>query len=248
MKVKTESDPLYQNWERGERTRGEYIQFRDVVCVTPTGRILNQPALNATITKEDRLILMGPSGCGKSSLLRVLAKLWPLESGEIVSPDKSDIFFLPQKPYMVLGTLRDQVMYPHSMETVGRHFPTDIELQRFLDMTNLNHLLDRFQWDEVQIWNSVLSPGEQQRLAFARLFYHSPRFAALDEATSALDPENEDLMYKMCVKQGIGIISVGHRESLVRHHNLLLKYDGSGGYELYETTDLYPKRIEGGGH
>eukprot|EP01125_Pyxidicula_operculata_P015082 TRINITY_DN5097_c1_g2_i2.p1 TRINITY_DN5097_c1_g2~~TRINITY_DN5097_c1_g2_i2.p1 ORF type:complete len:1244 (-),score=197.46 TRINITY_DN5097_c1_g2_i2:64-3795(-) len=216
------------------RKEGRAISFDNVVCVTPTGRALNQHGINVSITTRDRLILMGPSGCGKSSLLRVLSGLWPLRKGEIIAP--KDVFFVPQKPYMVLGTLRDQVIYPHTTNNPIITIPSDDKLAQYLKMANLEYLLSRFNFDSIEIWNAVLSPGEQQRLSLARLFYHTPSFAALDESTSALDPSNEDAMYKQCEALKIGIISVGHRESLTRYHNMLLMYDGNGGWSLKKKS------------
>jgi len=217
----------------GQRDKGDCFEFRDLVCVTPTGRELNRPGITAKITKSDCTMLMGPSGSGKSSLLRVLAHLWPFTSGQITQPPKAKVFFVPQKPYMVLGTLRDQLIYPH---TATPDDTSDSKLLKYMEMANLTYLLDRFKFDDVAIWNSVLSPGEQQRLAFARLFYHSPDFAILDESTNALDPSNEYDMYRHCSDLKIALISVGHRESLLSHHNLLMIYDGKGGWEMLRAT------------
>jgi len=227
----------------GEREEGDCFEFRNLVCVTPSGRELNQPGLTAKITRSDRLVLMGPSGSGKSSLLRVLARLWTFSSGKIIQPPKASVFFVPQKPYMVLGTLRDQILYPH---TVTRNeVPPDSKLTEYLEMVNLTYLLERYDYDDIAIWNYVLSPGEQQRLSFARLFYHAPDFAVLDESTNALDPNNEYDMYMQCTKLNIALISVGHKESLLAYHNLLLVYDGKGGWELKRAVPQEEENTRG---
>jgi len=131
---------------------------------------------------------------------------------------------------LVIGTVRDQIIYPDNLDPTK--IPDNAELRRILSLAKLEYICNRFEFEDVAIWNSVLSLGEQQRLSFARLFYHSPPFAVLDESTSALDPENEDFMYIRCAELGIGLISVGHRESLVQYHNLMLIFDGQGGWKL----------------
>jgi len=212
--------------------KGPEIEFDRAVCVTPTGKRLNQFGITVKVPPKNDLILMGPSGSGKSSLLRVLGGLWPLEEGSVTTPERT--FFLPQKPYMVIGTLRDQIIYPQTANISI----SDEELVLILDKAHLGYLLTRFGLDSIEIWNSVLSPGEQQRLCISRLFYHRPPYAVLDESTSALDGENEDAMYKMCHQLGITLVSVGHRESLLQHHSILLRLDGRGGWDLYKREAL----------
>jgi len=217
---------LHGGFDKSEIATGTEIEFQDVVCVTPTGKVLNQYGVSVKVPQKDSLILMGPSGSGKSSLLRALAGLWPIAKGKTVLPKQS--LFLPQKPYMVIGRLCDQVVYPNTTQNISYD-----ELQKTLERVNLGYLLKRFNWDAKELWNTVLSPGEQQRLCMARLFYHRPTYAILDESTSALDVENEDAMYDMCKQLGIGLVSVGHRDSLLQHHNILLNLDGKGGWALY---------------
>uniref|UniRef100_A0A6B2KX08 ABC transporter domain-containing protein n=1 Tax=Arcella intermedia TaxID=1963864 RepID=A0A6B2KX08_9EUKA len=216
-----------------DRIEGDHYAFENLVCVTPTGRELNRPGITAALKQKEALLIMGPSGSGKSSLIRTLANLWQFSKGTLTHPPKEHTFFLPQKPYMILGTLREQIIYPHTRMLSGgaEDAPSDQRLSKCLEMANLGYLLNRYHLDDEEIWNSVLSPGEQQRLSFARLFYHSPTFAVLDESTNALDPSNESDMYSACRALSISLISVGHRDSLLPYHTLLLLFDGRGGWE-----------------
>ncbi|HZG40842.1 MAG TPA: ABC transporter ATP-binding protein/permease [Nodosilinea sp.] len=171
------------------------------------------------IPDKTGLLIVGPSGCGKSSLLRAIAGLWQSGSGTIHRPDLDNILFLPQKPYMILGTLRDQLLYPHTRQAVE-----DTILQAALQKVNLTNLAERFGgFDAVEEWGDVLSLGEQQRLTFARILLNRPDFAILDEATSALDLANEAKLYDHLRHTGTTFISVGHRESLSEYHQNTLE-------------------------
>lgn len=142
---------------------------------------------------------------------------------------------------MTLGTLRDQIIYPHTKEEMLRRGKmTDDDLRKLLDLVQLGHLLERENltnsegqgWDVVADWMDVLSGGEKQRIAMARLFYHKPQFAILDECTSAVSVDVEDSMYSYCRQANITLFTVSHRRSLWKHHEYYLQMDGRGGYEF----------------
>ncbi|MGB3308341.1 MAG: ABC transporter ATP-binding protein/permease [Nodosilinea sp.] len=175
--------------------------------------------LSIQVPDQSGLLIVGPSGCGKSSLLRAIAGLWHSGSGTIHRPDLDNILFLPQKPYMILGSLRDQLLYPHARQDID-----DTDLQAALEKVNLTDLADRFGgFDAVEAWGAVLSLGEQQRLTFARILLSQPGFAILDEATSALDLSNEAKLYDYLRHTGTTFVSVGHRESLHDYHQSTLE-------------------------
>lgn len=190
--------------------------------------------LTFVIMRKQSLLIMGASGTGKSSVLRTIAGLWYGGSGLLERPALNDLMFLPQRPYMVEGSLRDQLLYPHSL-----HGVTDDELRAAVEHVNLADVFARVEGDLERFldWTNVLSLGEQQRVAFARLFLRLPKFAFLDEATSALDEDNQDHLYTLLKKSGIGFISVGHRRTLTQYHDRVLVLDRSGSWEL-KKTDL----------
>ncbi|MBW4466083.1 MAG: ABC transporter ATP-binding protein/permease [Pegethrix bostrychoides GSE-TBD4-15B] len=178
--------------------------------------------LTLELSREQGLLVMGPSGCGKSSLLRSIAGLWDSGTGTIIRPAADKILFLPQRPYMVAGTLREQLLYPSSKEL------DNSELQQALEQVNLADLAERFGGFEAEHdWSDLLSAGEQQRLSFARLLLNQPAYAILDEATSALDAENEAQLYQQLQASHMTFLSVGHRETLAAYHQqtLLLAAD-----------------------
>ena len=137
--------------------------------------------------------------------------------------------FLPQRPYMVEGCLRDQLLYPYPDRGAS-----DEEILAVVEAVHLSDVLERVEGelDRVVDWNNMLSLGEQQRIAFARLFLRQPKFAFLDEATSALDEDNQDHLYRQIRESKIGYISVGHRTTLIPYHDRLLTLDRSGSWKV----------------
>ena len=172
---------------------------------------------------------MGESGSGKSSLLRTIAGLWQTGSGAIERPNLNRMIFLPQRPYMVQGSLREQLVYPQPENNAD-----DDAVKAALESVNLEEVLQRVDGDlgkEVD-WTNVLSLGEQQRVSFARLLLKKPTIAFLDEATSALDEPNERLLYERLRELKIAYVSVGHRSTLKQFHDYLLMLHVGGRWEL----------------
>ncbi|MFH7243630.1 MAG: ABC transporter ATP-binding protein/permease [Spirulina sp.] len=195
------------------------IALENLTLQTPNYQRTLIQHLSLEVPAQAGLLIVGPSGCGKSSLLRAIAGLWQSGSGTIQRPDLDNVLFLPQKPYMILGSLRDQLLYPHASPDVD-----DTTLQAALEKVNLADLAERFGgFEAVEEWGDVLSLGEQQRLTFARLLLNQPAFAILDEATSALDLANEAQLYDHLQHTGTTYISVGHRESLYAYHPKVLR-------------------------
>lgn len=179
------------------------------------------------------LLIVGPSGCGKSSLLRAIAGLWHSGSGRIVGPGSREMLFLPQRPYMVQGSLRTQLLYPDISRSV-----TDAELLTVLKQVNLPDLATHFDGLDAELdWGKVLSVGEQQRIAFARVLLIGPRYAMLDEATSALDIANEESLYQLLAATRTTLVSVGHRPSLLKYHRQVLALDDQCGWKLFAAAD-----------
>ncbi|MCC5602107.1 ABC transporter ATP-binding protein/permease [Nostoc favosum] len=209
------------------------LSFQNVTLQTPDYQTVLVQDLSFTLTVGESLLISGKSGVGKTSLLRALAGLWEAGSGTITHPERSHLLFLPQRPYMVLGSLRQQLLYPHSDRVVAKD-----ELLQVLQQVNLTNLVERTAvLDIVEDWGRVLSVGEQQRLAFARLLLQSPQYAILDEATSALDENNQTLLYELLQKTDITYISVGHRSSLRSFHRWMLELQGGGSFMLSLIED-----------
>ncbi len=184
--------------------------------------------ISLEIPSGNGLLIMGASGSGKSSILRAIAGLWNSGTGAIYRPKSNEILFLPQKPYMVLGSLRQQLLYPQTNVDIS-----DVEIQQVLERVNIPQLAERFGGlDAVENWGQVLSVGEQQRIAFARLFLTKPNYVILDEATSALDVPSEELLYQQLQGTSTTFISVGHRPTLKNYHQQLLEITANESWQL----------------
>lgn len=210
--------------ERISLVEGPNIAFRDVTLHTPNYERTLIRQLNLDVPAGKSLAIVGVSGGGKSSLLRALGGLWHAGSGTIERPAAEQMLFLPQHPYMLLGTLRSQLSYPN----IDRDIP-DEELLQVLEDVNLPNLVSQWGSLDAEIdFAKVLSTGEQQRLSFARVLLTKPRYALLDEATSALDPENEAKLYSALSECGTTLVSVTHRPGALRYHDQVLELVGEG--------------------
>lgn len=210
-----------------ESVQGSHLSLERVTLHTPNRERILVKDLSIAIAPGEGLMIVGTSGTGKSSLLRAIAGLWYCGSGVITRPPPQDILFLPQQPYMLLGTLRSQLLYPNR----ERQIP-DAELLALLEQVNLPDMADRFGGLDVEMdWEKVLSIGEQQRLAFARVLLTRPRFAILDEATSALDVANEGHLYQQLMTRDTTLISVAHRSTILQYHKQVLELTGDGQWQ-----------------
>lgn len=200
------------------QNNGPALKIHDLTLRTPNSEQTLVEHLSLEQDGSDRLLIVGTSGCGKSSLMRAIAGLWRRGQGTIIRPDPSNTLFLPQRPYMLLGSLKEQIIYPNIHSTIS-----DDEIHAILNRVNLPNLVERVGGLDVERdWPSVLSLGEQQRLAFARILVSQPQYVMLDEATSALDVNNENELYKVLQNMDVVYVSVGHRPSLIHYHNRVL--------------------------
>ncbi|KAJ2999871.1 hypothetical protein HKX48_003308, partial [Thoreauomyces humboldtii] len=216
--------------QRGTITEADTIEFSNVPVVSPNGDVLVRD-LTFHVRPGMHLLIVGPNGSGKSSLFRILGGLWPVYGGKVTKPNHKKIFYIPQRPYLSLGTLRDQVIYPDTRDEMTSKGTTDADLQSILATVQIGTLVEREGgWDSEKDWKDVLAGGDKQRIAMARLFYHRPRYAILDECTSSVSMDIERVMYTHAQDLGISLITVSHRPSLWKYHNWILQYDGQGGY------------------
>jgi putative ATP-binding cassette transporter len=186
--------------------------------------------LDLALATGQRLLITGPSGSGKTTMLRVLCGLVPAAAGRLQLPSPERILVLPQQPFLPLGSLRDQILFPAVADASAMGDP---ELRLLLEQVGLAALAERYpDLGEEEDWSRVLSGGEQQRLGFARLLLRRPTLVILDEASSALDLLAEQALYGLLVAAGPTVVSVGHRPSLRAFHHWELALEGGGGWRL----------------
>lgn len=219
--------------QRIEFVAGERLVIENLTLRTPNQERTLVRDLSLIISPGQGLMIVGASGCGKSSLLRAIAGLWRSGSGRISGPDHREMLFLPQRPYMVQGSLRNQLLYPQQESSIA-----DAELLSILARVNLPDIASHFGGLDAEMdWAKVLSVGEQQRVAFARVLLVRPHYAMLDEATSALDIANEDSLYRQLAATETTLVSVGHRLSILKYHPQVLELAGDGSWKLYAAAD-----------
>lgn len=195
------------------------IITRDLTIDTPKGeRLLQQ--INEELIHGRHYVIKGDSGIGKSTFVRTLANIWPFGSGDIVLPSEKKILFLPQRPYMPLGTLRESLLFPDKVHDVS-----DSTLMELLEACELSNLTNQLY--EVTRWRERLSPGEMQRIAFVRVLIQKPDWVFLDESTSSLDLRRENHLYQLLKTRlpNCSLVSVGHRPSLDQFHDQIIQLE-----------------------
>ncbi|MCV7343456.1 ABC transporter ATP-binding protein/permease [Mycolicibacterium rhodesiae] len=213
------------------------VELRRVEVRTPSGSQLVDP-IDLRLEPGETLVITGPSGAGKTTLLRSLAQMWPFTSGTLCRPEDDHTMFLSQMPYVPLGDLRTVVSYPATSGEIS-----DDDLQHALSKVALSHLTIRL--NESQDWAKVLSPGEQQRIAFARVLLTKPKAVFLDEATSALDEGLEFALYEMVRTElpNTILVSVSHRSTVEQHHVRHLELLGEGQWRLGHVEGNEPATV-----
>lgn len=200
------------------------IAFEHVSIVPPRGGRAVLTDMSFSLDAGQRLLICGPSGSGKSTILRAIAGLWNNGEGVITRPRLRNILFLPQRPYMILGSFRNQLLYIRRRTGVN-----EAVLWEALKAARLLTTVERIGNLDVELdWPNLLSMGEQQRVAFARLFIVCPEFAFLDEATTAVEPAVQSELYRQLAQKVKSYVSVGHRDALAPFHDCVLQLGGDG--------------------
>ena len=222
-----------QELQRLESPDGSFA-VKSLNVFLPDHKVLLQD-LSLQLDPGTSLLIMGPSGCGKSTLIRALAGIWPYASGTVLLPAEARVMFLPQRPYLPMGTLRDALLYPYTSRVAQEQLPT------ILDLCFLTHLKPAL--DQTHDWSQSLSLGEQQRIAFARILLQRPDYMFLDEATASVDEEMEAKLYQL-VRARLNratVISVGHRSTLRAWHESRLNLTGEGTWFSSSAVAAFPE-------
>jgi len=210
--------------------QSEGLSVRQLSLRTPDGQTLLSQ-LSFSLSAGQALLIRGPSGSGKTTLLRAIAGLWPHCDGHIQRPPQSEVLFLSQRPYLPLGSLRAALHYPHPASANNER------AAEVLRSVQLGHLIDKL--DEEADWGRILSLGEQQRLGFGRLLLAAPKVIFLDEATSAMDEGLEEALYRLLRSRlpHATLVSVGHRSTLLIHHQFALTLRSGGEWKLESLSE-----------
>jgi putative ATP-binding cassette transporter len=201
-----------------QKTSEQSLYVRHLQLTLPNGNLLLN-SLTTQLSSGDRLLLMGVTGSGKTTFLRALAGLWSYGSGNISLPTDAKVLFIPQKPYLPILSLKEVICYPGTEDAFS-----DIDVTNGLIAVGLSSLAPRLQ--DTENWSQSLSPGEQQKLAFARILLHKPDVILLDEASASMDEQSEADLYGLLITQlpKAIVVSVGHRESLIQWHNMNMSF------------------------
>ncbi|MGH2406219.1 MAG: ABC transporter ATP-binding protein/permease, partial [bacterium] len=210
--VRVRDDAASPDGIRVEENAARALEVRGLSLALPSGRTLLKD-VNERIQAGESVLISGPSGSGKTTLFRALAGIWPFGRGSVRTPADAKVLFLPQKPYLPLGTLKEAISYPASADAVS-----DAAAVEILAACRLGHLTERLH--ESANWSLALSAGEQQRIGFARILVNRPDWVFLDEATSALDEDAERFLYRLVRERlpGVTLVSIAHRPTLGEFH------------------------------
>lgn len=183
------------------------------------------------------ILVLGANGCGKTSIARIMAGLWPLYRGLLLKPDDRDVFYLPQKTYFSVGTLRDQLIYPCRHENMLLMGQDDTALYQILEQVKLEYLAQREGGlGSQKDWRDVLSGGEKQRVSLARVLFHRPKIVVLDESTNAMSTDIEDYLFELLQQKRITFLTLSHRPLLMKYHHAVLKVSSESEWRLEDLT------------
>lgn len=217
----------------GEYRLSNSIRFENVNIITPEGNLLFEN-MDFAIEEGMNTMIQGPHGCGMSSILRVLGGLWPLFSGVIYSPNRDDLFFINNTPYLPYGSLESQFSYPKSPEV------NSARIAEIIKTVRLGKILEKYNLKSIADWNAVLSLKQQQMLGLGRILYHRPKFVLLDECTNAISVRLEHEIYNHLKTLGVTVITLSQRESMLKYHSFVLKLHDEGTWNFYKVSHIDP--------